>query len=149
MMHQLCLQAVALKALRTNLTDIDTPVAGLLHLVVHDASYDFCTLSQTLQELSSLKTLSLGTRRDMGSVSCHKLHLAGLQELRSVQLDCLTPDSILLSSGCELHISATGMLTPLKPVIKPRDAKNVLCRTQACADEFLCCLNRGGDAGFS
>lgn len=113
MTHQLCMQATALKALRTNLTDFDTPpVAGLRHLVVHDAGYDLCILSQTLRGLSSLLTLSLGTKWDTAEVTFPSLHLAGLQELRSVQLDRLMPDSILLSSGCELHIKARGMLIP-------------------------------------
>ncbi len=87
-------------------------VVGLAHLVVHDAGRNFSTLSHTLPLFKSLKTLSLGTKWAMASVSFPTLHLAGLQELRSVQLDRLMPDSILLSSGCELHIKARGMLIP-------------------------------------
>ena len=86
-------------------------VVGLAHLVVHDAGRNFSTLSHTLPLFKSLKTLSLGTKWAMASVSFPTLHLAGLQELRSVQLDRLMPGSIRLrEKGCELHLSITGML---------------------------------------
>ena len=111
-MHLLCMQATALKALRTNLAVTRPGNAGLTHLVIHDAGEDIGTLSQTLPLFKSLKTLSLGTNWPMAAVSFPTLHLAGLQDLSSVELDRLMPGSILLSSGCELHIKMTGTLTP-------------------------------------
>ena len=106
------MQATTLKALRTNLI-VTTPVTGLAHLVVHDVGgSNMGTLSLTLPLFKSLKTLSLGTNWPTASVSFPALHLAGLQDLSSVELDRLMPASILLSKGCELHLKLTGKLIP-------------------------------------
>ena len=79
---------------------------------MHDAGRDFSTLSRTLPLFKTLRTLSLGTKCDMATVAFPVLHLAGLEELRSVVLDRLMPRSILLSEACELHLKMTGMLPP-------------------------------------
>ena len=104
-------QATALKALRTNLTYI-SPVLGLTHLLICEAGTDFEILSQTLALFKSLQTLYLESYAADEEVAFPTLHLAGLQELRSIHLNGLVPGSIRLSASCKLHFSTTGRPIP-------------------------------------
>ena len=100
-------QAPALKALRTNITLI-TPVVGLAHLVLHEAKPNIRVLSQTLPHFRSLETLSLGSICPAGAEALPTLHLAGLEHLRNINLDGLTPGSIRLRASCMLHVTSSS-----------------------------------------
>ena len=97
--------------MHTNLTSNITPLPGLKHLVVRNAGRGTESLAQVLPLFMSLETLSLSNHRASQAYSC-RLHLDGLQQLRSVALDKMLLCGIRLRKGCELHVNTTGTLLP-------------------------------------